>query len=373
MTEHKTAGKFGSKSALPVVGHAYGISGAQWASGLISLRKELKLEDSSGLLTVPRGDGCGFTAKPMSGAEASIWLQELLVAGGFAAESVADLTTHSLRTTMLSWCAKFGVREGSRRILGYHSKPKDIMMLEYSRDALSGPLGALGEVLDCITNGSFDPDSSRSGYKRAKVGARASLVLGPASSSSLVPANVEDMVSPPPTPPLPSSPPVRGFADDFTDRELNQASGTIVYAGPKSSSRGLHESDLLLGLRRPMKGSGEFLNEYESLARKQFGKHELLSLGGKTLVCSCPVNVKCHVDVLINLVNEAARGPLVPEKSSSEDAPLSQEDSSTEHSARDMSMFVENSREKVIAVTCVPAKGTSNSSHLCPRAGFGST
>ena len=87
------------------------------------------LDDSDGLLTVPRGDGCGFSPKLMSGAEMTTWLQELLVAGGFSAEAVEDLRSHSLRTTLLAMCAKWGVRQGHRRLLGYHAKPKDRMML----------------------------------------------------------------------------------------------------------------------------------------------------------------------------------------------------------------------------------------------------
>ena len=48
---------------------------------------------------------------------------------------------------------------------GYHSKPKDKAMLEYSRDALAEPLTALCEVLDEVSQGNFDPDATRSGYK----------------------------------------------------------------------------------------------------------------------------------------------------------------------------------------------------------------
>ena len=143
--------------------------------------------------------------KPLSNSEMSIWLQELLVAGGFSPESFEDVTTHSLRATALSWCAKHGVREGSRRLLAYQAKPKDYMMLEYSRDAMAGPMAALGQVLDDITTGKFQPDSARSGYKKACLGPRSIPVAeatasGPAASSAEAPDFFESFSPVPATP-----------------------------------------------------------------------------------------------------------------------------------------------------------------------------
>ena len=37
-------------------------------------------------------------------------------------------------------------------------------MLEYSRDAMAAPMRDLGEVLRAVTEGSFRPDMTRSGY-----------------------------------------------------------------------------------------------------------------------------------------------------------------------------------------------------------------
>jgi hypothetical protein len=91
-------------------------------------------------------------------------MHEILVAGGLKADSVRDLRTHSCRATLLSWAAKFGIKAGHRRLLGYHAKPKDQAMLEYSRDSLAAPLRELCAMLDEVANGSFVPDSTRSGY-----------------------------------------------------------------------------------------------------------------------------------------------------------------------------------------------------------------
>jgi len=55
---------------------------------------------------------------------------------------------------------------GSRRLLGYHVKPKDKSVLIYSRDALAKPLRELGAVLAAIRVGRFLPDADRSGRFR---------------------------------------------------------------------------------------------------------------------------------------------------------------------------------------------------------------
>ena len=48
-------------------------------------------------------------------------------------------------------------------MLGGHAKPKDMSMLEYSRDALAKPLTELSDVMMWIRTAQFDPDRTRSG------------------------------------------------------------------------------------------------------------------------------------------------------------------------------------------------------------------
>ena len=47
---------------------------------------------------------------------------------GYAAEVVKGYGTHSCKTTLLSFCAKFGMDSFHRRVLGYHSQPGDRVM-----------------------------------------------------------------------------------------------------------------------------------------------------------------------------------------------------------------------------------------------------
>ena len=71
--------------------------------------------------------------------------------------------THSAKATILSWMAKSGAGRGTRRLLGGHVDQRDSSMLEYSRDALAGPLLEVETRFAKIRAKKFDPDATRSG------------------------------------------------------------------------------------------------------------------------------------------------------------------------------------------------------------------
>ena len=83
-------------------------------------------------------------------------------------------TAKSLKVTLLSWAAKFGMDKGVRRMLGYHAKKGDTTMLAYSRDELAGPLRDLAAMLAAVRSGKFAPDLSRSGRMGAPPAASSS-------------------------------------------------------------------------------------------------------------------------------------------------------------------------------------------------------
>ena len=118
-------------------------------------------------------DGCLFRAlgpdgkflmRRRSSNDMSLWLREALIQyGGYSARDVLEIRSHSLKDTQLSWCAKAGVKHGTRRLLGGHAKVNDLTMLEYSRDAMTTPPEELRIVLEAVASGAFDPDATRSG------------------------------------------------------------------------------------------------------------------------------------------------------------------------------------------------------------------
>ena len=71
------------------------------------------------------------------------------------------LTSHSLKTTCLSWCAKADVSREHRRILGRHTSAVVDADSIYSGDLMYGLVVALEKVMSAICEGRFNPDAPR--------------------------------------------------------------------------------------------------------------------------------------------------------------------------------------------------------------------
>ena len=71
--------------------------------------------------------------------------------------------THSMKRMGLTWVAKAGVPANLRRTLGYHVASDEQSMNIYARDAQAGALRAFSDVITQVREGTFDPDSTRSG------------------------------------------------------------------------------------------------------------------------------------------------------------------------------------------------------------------
>lgn len=73
------------------------------------------------------------------------------------------ISTHSMKSTIMSWTSKYGLSEYSRAVLARHTSKAATATAVYSRDLLSPILRELNLVITAIQNGSFDPDATRSG------------------------------------------------------------------------------------------------------------------------------------------------------------------------------------------------------------------
>ena len=81
--------------------------------------------------------GGQFLQRPMTAAEGSLWLREILHTQGFKGD-LEQYSSHSLKATALSWTAKSGTMTYEERLTqGHHCSPKHGMALLYSRDALA--------------------------------------------------------------------------------------------------------------------------------------------------------------------------------------------------------------------------------------------
>jgi len=180
------------RTALPVAAGANGLTGSWGAAWLKARRQEGLNAAADGCLFLAL-DGTGrFTRELRSTAAMSAIMRELLRSAGVP--EAEKYTSHGCKATCLSWAAKFGLKHGSRRLLGGHAKPKDLSMLEYSRDAIAPALRELRTVYDAVHDGSFDPDVTRSG--RFTSGGPASSAAGPAQAPRhpAAPAGSADVV-----------------------------------------------------------------------------------------------------------------------------------------------------------------------------------
>ena len=199
-----------SNRLLPLVAPARGLLETPWAQAWQDARTALslpcsgKLQDSA-LFPALAANGSLLPAA-LSSSEVGRWLRALLSQDPQVDQDrVLKLRSHSLKVTVLSWCAKAGIDQDSQTLLGYHSLGINKSSLVYSRDALSGPLRHLEKVLQDIRQGKFDPDDTRSGRwhtvekptgsqdnKARQVSQDADSDVSEASSSECVSSDSED-------------------------------------------------------------------------------------------------------------------------------------------------------------------------------------
>ncbi len=145
--------------------HSWGIEEENWGAAWLKARKDMKLDAAKDGMLLPTvtADGSFDNHFAMRTEELAVHIRELLITWGYDPKKAAMYTSHSLKATCLSWCAKAGIDMDIRRILGYHVVPGDKTMAVYSRDVLALPLRHLGLVLRIVLLKEFDPDTTRSG------------------------------------------------------------------------------------------------------------------------------------------------------------------------------------------------------------------
>ena len=160
---HKTATTAAKRTQfLPLLAFSPGLlrEGIGWGKAWLQAREDCKLVIGPGHPVLPASGSDGkFLKRAVTSGEGSAWLMELLVMGGDSSGS--KRTTHSLKATLLSWAAKYGMTLDFRRLLGHHSHPTLKSILTYSRDALAEPLAQVWQMLTDIINNVFNPEAPR--------------------------------------------------------------------------------------------------------------------------------------------------------------------------------------------------------------------
>ena len=162
---HKGAkGADAKAKLLPLVAPCDGVTG-NWTSQYLQLRAQAGLKLPSDfeapMLPAPTANGeIDWSQRPMTSEEGSEFLRRIL---GIEKSPERRISSHSLKSTSMSWTSKFGLNFESRALLARHISSVSNPTAVYSRDLLSPVLRAFREVVCKIGGRVFEPDKTRSG------------------------------------------------------------------------------------------------------------------------------------------------------------------------------------------------------------------
>ena len=164
---HKGARSSELKSRLlPIVAPCQGINDQNWAVMYIALRERAGLvlpgaDEYKPMMPAPANDGATIWYKrPLSSEEGADFMRKVLNA---PKSTERRISTHSFKSTLISWCAKYGLPDSSRAVLARHLSCATATTAVYSRDLLSPVLRELDTMLQAMRCTLFQPDRTRSG------------------------------------------------------------------------------------------------------------------------------------------------------------------------------------------------------------------
>ena len=156
---------------LPIVIPARGVDGSIWPQEALDAMQEaghVFQNPIDGPLFHAPSNGFGdFMKRGLRSSEVSAFLRKTLnLQEPVKGSDVEVVSSHSLKATLLAWCARYGLSPQTRSMLGRHSSCLAETFAIYSRDLVCAPVAELQGVVDAIHNGSFFPDDQRSGFFR---------------------------------------------------------------------------------------------------------------------------------------------------------------------------------------------------------------
>ena len=169
-SHHKTGRMAALKTRLmPIVIPARGVDGSIWVEKALNVLEAAgAAPDSPGegpLLRAPAGEKFAFMERGLKASEVSCMLRKFVGAPEPVPGSQEPaVSSHSLKATTLSWCARFGTSPASRSLLGRHTSCLNETFAIYSRDLVCAPVVELQGVIDSICDGTFSPDCQRSEF-----------------------------------------------------------------------------------------------------------------------------------------------------------------------------------------------------------------
>ena len=152
-TEHKTAAVgLRRQQFLPLVVPWEGVVTEDWLQTFLKVYAQVGLDINrrplGPLLPAPRLDG-SFCARPLSTSEAADWLRALL----HGTKQSESFRSHSMKATLLGWCARAGLDKECRAVLGHHCSALNGSEVIYSRQLQIRALRKLGHILRRVRSG----------------------------------------------------------------------------------------------------------------------------------------------------------------------------------------------------------------------------
>ena len=154
---------------LPVIFPCVGFIGLNWFQAFCASRRFLELPEfptlesdasDKSFVVLPSRATCHLElGKKIGSTEVSEGLRRIL-GKFFSEEMVGMFTSHSMKTTLLTYVNIYGCDYTVAELLGYHVT-SHLSALNYQRDALAQPIRILATVLKEIQVGRFDPTASR--------------------------------------------------------------------------------------------------------------------------------------------------------------------------------------------------------------------
>ena len=163
---HKSARSADTKTKLmPIVAPCVGVVDGSWAKTYLELRKNSGLDmpssDAIHMLPAPADSSSTFWhGRYLTSEEGSEFLRAIL---DVPKKRGRRISSHSLKSTTISWTSKFGIPMESRAVLARHTTALQNPTVLYSRDLQTPVLRGYVAMLATIRSGGFLPDASRSG------------------------------------------------------------------------------------------------------------------------------------------------------------------------------------------------------------------
>lgn len=166
-TRHHKGGRSAEMKSklLPIAAPSKGVDHNNWGVQYMQVRKLAGLELVAGqhgpMLPAPLNEQASvWSARALTSEEGSAFLRKIL---GAPKTVTRRISTHSMKSTVLSWASKYGICDSNRAVLARHVSSVASATAVYSRDLLSPVLREMDAMLTAIRTGMFNPDRTRSG------------------------------------------------------------------------------------------------------------------------------------------------------------------------------------------------------------------